>query len=967
VAPSRGDRMWRSQPAAWSCEPKSRKPRIFGQGARLRASVGLWYPGRVVAQATIEQGWPIFGRESELAQLEAFVDPATTTRGFFLTGEPGAGKTTLWEAAIELARRRGLRVLSARASGADTQLAFTALIDLFDDVTREDFAGLPPPQRRALEVALLRAEPGDDGLPDAAVALGFTNVVRGLAEREPLLLAVDDVQWLDAASAEALVYAIPRLVDHPVRFLFAKRSRSSSFLERAHGPKGLQRLEVGPLTFGATQRLLAERLGLSLPRHVLRRVVSATLGNALFALELGRVLGARGTLAIGEDVPMPEIVEEILGTRVAGLPANVRRLLLAVALSGDLRATQVGAIGATPAVLDEAVEVGVLRVDGERLRPAHPLFAAAAKSDARAAEQRQMHQALAEIAVDEESRAVHRALAADEPDEELAADLSAAAHSAAARGARHDAVVLAEHALRLTPPGSAARVPRLLDVGDALAAAGERRRITRLIEPELEAIPDGTARVRASLLLTFGDVQDNDEIRRHMDDALAASAGDVQLRAQVLMEIAENEAVIRVEQIPRADAWAREALETVDALEAVNPKLERHALYTVAWTRALRGEPVDDLCERFVSASEAVPFIASSPERVAAQRLTWRGENDEARAVVARLRALADENGESHSYALQRLHLCQLELRIGNCEAVELLLDEWARSREQIMWPMYERCRALHAAVRGAPDEAEQWAEKAVARAVALGAGWDRLEALRARGVAALLLNEAAAAAESLRTVWEHTVREGIDEPGVFPVAPELVEALVELRRLDEADGVTERLRGLAVAQAHPWGLATVARCEALIRIAREQDVDAGGAELVAAAESYAELGLRFDRARTLLSLGRAQRRQRKWGAARDALEQAATDFDELGAVGWAQQARDESSRVGGRRPSGEGQLTPAERRVVELAADGLSNKEIARDLVITVRTVEAHLKNAYAKLGVRSRTQLARRLLERA
>src|SRR4029453_4660316 len=188
----------------------------------------------------------------------------------------------------------------------------------------------PPPQRRALEVALLRVEPAGDAPPDAAVALGFPSALRPRAAHGPLPLAVDDVQWLDAASAEALEFAIPRLVDHPVRFLFAKRARSRSFLERAHGPKGLQRLEVGPLSFGATQRLLAERLGLSLPRHALRRVLDATLGNPLFALELGRALGTRGTLAIGEDVPLPHVIEEVLGTRVAGLPAGVRRVLLAV-------------------------------------------------------------------------------------------------------------------------------------------------------------------------------------------------------------------------------------------------------------------------------------------------------------------------------------------------------------------------------------------------------------------------------------------------------------------------------------------------------------------------------------------------------------------------------------------------------------------------------------------------------------
>ena len=337
------------------------------------------------------------------------------------------------------------------------------------------------------------------------------------------------------------------------------------------------------------------------------------------------------------------------------------------------------------------------------------------------------------------------------------------------------------------------------------------------------------------------------------------------------------------------------------------------------------------------------------------------------RSVVDRLLAFADQNGEAHSYALQRLHLCQLALRTGDCEGAERLLDEWAESREQVMWPMYERCRALLGAARGVPDDAESWAAKALAQAEATGAGWDQLESLRARGVAALVQNDAARAADSLRAVWEHTQREGVDEPGVFPVAPDLVEALVDLGELDEATAVTDRLRDLSEEQQHPWGLATAARCGALVRIARSKDVDAGGTELAQAAERYGELGLRFDRARTLLSLGRAQRRHRKWGAAREALEQAASQFDELGCHGWARQARDEGERVGGGRPSGEGQLTPAERRVAELAADGLSNKEIARDLVVTVRTVEAHLKNAYAKLGVRSRTQLARRLLERA
>jgi DNA-binding NarL/FixJ family response regulator len=266
---------------------------------------------------------------------------------------------------------------------------------------------------------------------------------------------------------------------------------------------------------------------------------------------------------------------------------------------------------------------------------------------------------------------------------------------------------------------------------------------------------------------------------------------------------------------------------------------------------------------------------------------------------------------------------------------------------------------------RGLPDEAERWAASSLASAEPRGYHWQALEARRALGVAALLAHEPRRAAESLGAVWEHMRREGVDDPGVFPVAPDLVEALVELRRLDEARAVTGRLRGLSEEQEHPWGLAGANRSAALIALVSGAEGEHASVELAGAAAAYGALGLPFDRARTLLALGRAQRRARRWGAARAALEQAAAAFDELGSVGWAQDARSELERVGGRRPREAGKLTPAERRVAELAAEGLANKEIASALFVTVRTVEVHLKHVYTKLGIRSRTQLARRLSE--
>ena len=193
------------------------------------------------------------------------------------------------------------------------------------------------------------------------------------------------------------------------------------------------------------------------------------------------------------------------------------------------------------------------------------------------------------------------------------------------------------------------------------------------------------------------------------------------------------------------------------------------------------------------------------------------------------------------------------------------------------------------------------------------------------------------------------------------------MEALAELGELDEARDVIERLRALAHQQEHPWGLLAAKRCDALLELASDGDAEAGAAALAEVAAGYGGLGLRFDRARTLLALGRGQRRLRKWGAARKSLETAAAAFDELGSTGWADQARSELARVGGRRPATRETLTPTERRVAELAADGLANKEIASTLFVSVRTVEVHLKRVYAKLEIRSRTQLARRLSEPA
>ena len=284
--------------------------------------------------------------------------------------------------------------------------------------------------------------------------------------------------------------------------------------------------------------------------------------------------------------------------------------------------------------------------------------------------------------------------------------------------------------------------------------------------------------------------------------------------------------------------------------------------------------------------------------------------------------------------------------------------------RELLHWPMYERCRALLGAGRGHREEARRWAVEAIAQARSSGVRWDEFEAQRALGTVELLAGAPDRAAERLDEVWNHAEREGIDDPGVFPVGPELVEALAELGRLEEGEAVIGRLARLATEQEHPWGLATAERCAAVVGLALRYD-QRDVKRLEESAERLQSLGLAFDSARVLLSLGRAQRRTRKWGAARETLERAASAFDSLGSDGWAEVTRGELARAGARRPAKAGALTPTERRVAELAAQGLANKEIAATLVVTVNTVEFHLSNTYAKLGIRSRAQLGSHLAD--
>jgi DNA-binding CsgD family transcriptional regulator len=887
--------------------------------------------------------------------LQEFLAVGHGPRALVLHGGPGIGKTTLWEAAIELGRRQGVTILATRASEADAQLSFAALADLLDHVDIRELKNLPGPQRHALEVAVLRAEPGPEPPEPTAISVGFLNALRALADERPLLVAIDDVPWLDRSSADVLTFAVRRVADLPVRFLFARRPGSPPDLERALRPLGIERVELEALSFGATRTLLSERLDLSLPRRVAKGVFESTGGNPLFALELGRVLLQRGIPEIGMDLPVPDVVDDLVGDRVAGLGDQERRALLTVALTGTLTRRELGAIVGA-ATLEDALDAGLVTVYGNRVRASHPLLAAAAHRRCTTRERRELHLELAEVMTDRELRAKHLALGTEHPDAAIAATVAAAGFSAAARAALPQAVELAAQALRLTPSDAAERTARVIVLGEYLEGVGELEQAERLLLAELDQMPSGEARVRAFLVLAecARSRRSEPEQEKYVDLALDEAADDAGLRARVLPAVAQRAGETRMEE---REALALEAL---SGASGTGPDVERDALVALAWARAKRGMSIDDLCARFQS--QAYVHVGRSPERPAAQRLAWRGEIAEARHAHRRLLSAAEEKGDALLYDMERLHLCEIDLRTGNWEEAARCLEEWDNSLhgEFLGIGIQERCRALLAAGRGLPHQAEAHAAKAMD--VTEPGWWDWLEASRAIGIVALLEHDHQRAAEHLRPVWEHTEREGIDDPGVFPVAPELVEALVELNEAAEARAVAERLCRLAQEQDHPWGRATAKRCAALIQLARGYD-DGAVEDLAGAAACYASLELRFEHARTLLLLGRVQRRYRKWAAARATLEQAAAAFAEIGSPGWSEDAQSELQRVAARRPAPKGALTSTEDRVARLAAEGLSNKQIAAKLVVTVNTVEKHLSHAYEKLGIQSRGQLAARL----
>lgn len=918
---------------------------------------------------------PVLGRAEELAAGHALLaDLASGPRALVLEGDPGIGKTTVWRQLIHGAEVAGTTVLSCRAVQAEVKLVHVSLADLLAPVADDVIATLPSPQRDALEVALLRTGPSPGDVDPRAVGAGVVSVLSTLADESPVIVAVDDVQWLDGASAGALRFALRRLERRPVAIGVTVRGGLDDAIDplglvQALGPR-VRRQRLGPLSVDRLHDLVHRRLGQALPRPTMHKIHEVSGGNPLFALELARALLDAGTRPEpGEPLPASPSLTALVADRVDALPARSREALL---IAASLPAPTTGVIErasgapASPALRD-AADAGLIALRGDRVLFSHPMFATAVYTSASPVHRRAWHQRLGELATDAEERARHVALAVDGADAAAADLLDAAADEARRRGAPGVAGELLEWAARVTPVASRRAIDsRMVRAAEHHYRAGDLGHARSLLESVDVGSVDGSVRTRALRLL--GEI-------RYQEASFGGSvalleqalrtAGTAEASAEILLDLAfvhfsmgDVHRSVTAAQQARREAErspARSLLAETLAVEANVGFFAGAGLDTEQVERALtledRGRDVQLLVR---------------PSAIAALFALYAGRLSDAARAFHELRTWVSTRGEE-------------------TDCIVLTWSSWTDS-----W-------------RGHLDAATATAQEALALATQAGSDPARGVALMHRGLARTFLGDVAGAREDLqrsaivvekagwmvvhawaqwtlgflelsvgdheaagRTFEPYTAQieaHGLLEPFAVYFVPDAVEALITGGDLDRAERLLDAFDRRAQQLRRAWASAGAARCRALLLSARGDTV--GAAQAIEIALTHAEgLEMPLERGRTMLARGQIHRRSRRKAAARDALERALADFEAIGARLWVERTRAELDRLG--RRSRPGELTATEQRVAELAASGRTNREIAGLLFVSPKTVEANLAHVYRKFGIRSRAELGRTMATR-
>jgi DNA-binding CsgD family transcriptional regulator len=900
------------------------------------------------------------GRGPELARVDAFLAAARgDVRALAVCGPAGIGKTSVWQEGSRRAAAGGAVVLTARPTGGEVKLSFAALADLLAAVDEETLALLPDPQRRALDVALLRGDESGAPLDSRAVATGLLSLLRELALRTPVLLAVDDAQWLDLPSAASLEFAVRRLEGLPVGVLVSVRTdddRPETFeqsLPREHRDD----LEIAGLGVAALHGVLKQHLGRVFPRPVLVRIASASGGNPFYALEIGRELDRVGVPPAGAPLPVPKEVQSLARARLERLPEPTFEALLVAASVSRPHVSLLDVEALAP-----AEDAGLVTVAGDgAVRFSHPLVASAVYESAPSGLRQRTHRALAGEVTDPEESARHLALAATGPDEETAAALEHAADLVGGRGAVAVAAELEALALRLTPPGeSEALARRQQTLAERLYFAGDATGARRQLQELVARLPDGER--RAAVLLDLGSV------------VWSQGEGDagLELLAQALTEAEEAPLLARIHS--RISAMSEDcdvglehgeaALALLD--ERMDPLLYSFALHNVARWKLYAGRGADhEAIERGIRLQHA----AASWE-ISAVPAYWARDFDQFDTARTRfeelLQAFADQGDEARRCAALA-HLAVIEAMTGRLERAQALAADsrdLAEQTEQETWiNIAAWAQSYVDAQAGDAEAARAGAEEVLTRLESSPDAIVERMARDALGITAFAAGDFEEADRQLSRADEIDTTLHVREPAAERFHGDHAEAVIALDDLDRAEALVARLEERARLIPRPWLCAVSARCRALLLAARG-DLDGALRSARAALETHAGLDMPVERARTLLVLGQVLRRGKQRREARAAFQEAMAVFEEIGAALWVERARSELARVPVRRAPGD--LTPTEERIAGLAAAGLTNRVIAEQIFVSPKTVESNLARVYRKLAIRSRAELGRAMAER-
>jgi DNA-binding CsgD family transcriptional regulator len=913
----------------------------------------------------------IVGREADLEAGEAFLRALETgpaRLGF--EGEAGIGKTTVWAAIVGRAEARGMLVHVARPARPESSLSLATLADLLEPIPAGTIHDLPAPQQAAIEAVLVGGLGTDRPMQPRLLGTAVRALLEHLAHERPVVLAIDDLQWADPVSSSVLGFALRRAGTIRVGLLAARRTGEPA-------PEGMAGLlddetrKVGPMSVAGLHHVVRQELGDVPSRPTMVRVHAAAGGNPLFALEIVRLLRETGEPPASQPLPVPGDVRELIGARIRQLTPSVRECLLVAAAVAqpdvELIARVLGRD--VSADLEVAEDRGLIEVAGGHVTFRHPLFGAAIYSHAPASHRRAAHGQAAIALAGSEEGARHGALAADAPDSGVAEALETAATLATHRGAPAAAADLLELAIQLTPADEADdRDRRSISRGEEMARSGDTGRAISILESVVAESASPTTRVRARLKLASIRYDLDPEPSKVFDlceAALAESIDDVELLA---LAHATYAAAAWIDE-DRLKTHANEAIRLLDLLPDPDPATVGLAI--MAKVEADTGDsrnpvPNPELVKRALEAEAraARPSVSERFSGALGVYLKYADDYNGARPWLEATLRTAEEEGDEAGIPYALSHLPQLELWTGHWSKAE----EYARRHLEVAIDTgleFQRETAMYNLAivhvhQGRVDEARAEIEPNLARASAEGNKGTENLLLATRCLLELSLGNLEAAVRDGQRSSE--IRDSMRDTGRRRHEPDVVEALVGLGDLEGAAQLLARVEERAARGSLPTHAAAAHRARAIVEAGRG-DTDAALAALDAAFAEHERALNPFDRARTRLVLGQVRRRRRERRLAREGLEAALADFEGLGAPLWAAKARAELDRLGIRRGAADGSLTEMERRAAELAARGLTNKEVAAKLGVSPKTVEAHLARAYDKLGIASRAELGARL----